>query len=453
MLYGACRVRPEELIIVGVSGGIDSVFLLTQLHKLGQPLTAAVFDHGLRPEAAEECAFVRTFCAEHGIPCVQGSGDVRAAAGGKGIEETARELRYRFLFGLAEERHAAAVAVAHHANDQAETVLLHLLRGSGTDGLCGMRPRTLPNAFSDSVPLIRPLLGITREEIETAVREEGLPFREDRSNNDPEYTRNRIRLGLIPALEKDYNPQIVPALCRLAETAAADREILEDILTAAVKRTSLRFSDAGAEWDRKAYLNEHYAVRMRLLKMAIAGIDPLSPDISFLNLKKADDFLITARENQTVSFFGGFWLVCEGDTASILKFINKISQKYPQMSGGWELSTETHSITTDELPAWIEAARAHPGTAVIDTAGLASEPFLRTAMSGERFQPYGNGGKNTKLSDFLINNKVPKQYRADLALAADAGGIIWIPGMRVSERTALRDGTREIMILRLIHNN
>ena len=151
-----CHVRKDDRVLLGVSGGIDSVFLLTQLHHIGQPVVAAVFYHGLRPEAVEECDFVRAYCAERGIPCVRGEGDVRAymAENGSGIEEAARELRYRFLFQTAAENGCAAVATAHHANDQAETVLMHVLRGTGIDGLTGMKPYGFLKEYSETIPLI-----------------------------------------------------------------------------------------------------------------------------------------------------------------------------------------------------------------------------------------------------------------------------------------------------------
>ena len=452
MIHGGCRMSPDDPVILGVSGGMDSIFLLTQLHKLGQPLSAAVFDHGLRPEAAEECEFVTVFCKERGIRCVKGTGDVRAHAekNGMGVEEAARELRYRFLFRLAEETGAAAVATAHHANDQAETVLMHLLRGSGTDGLCGMRPYTLPNPFSRTIPLIRPLLGISRAEIEAAVTGEGLPYREDRSNSDPAYTRNRIRLSLIPELEKQYNPQIVPVLCRLAETAAADREILEDACDAAAERIGLHRTEAGLEWDRKAYCSERSGIRMRLLRRILRGLLPDPAEPGLMNLKEADDFFSLSGTNRLAPFFGGLWLSCEKGSASILKYVNTDSPLYPQLSDGWHLRKDVFPVTPEEIPGWIEKAAAHPECAFLDAARLVSEPFLRTIRPGERFRPYGNSGGSVKLSDFLINNKVPKQYRPGLAAAADTDGILWIPNLRVSRHAALTSSTRSLMILSLV---
>lgn len=450
-LRNDCRIRPEDLIIVGISGGIDSIFLLTQLHELDQPMIAAVYDHGLRPEAAEESAFVKDYCGELGIRCIQGSGNVRSLAetGHIGIEAAARELRYRFLFDIAEKNQATAVVTAHHANDRAETVLLHLLRGTGIDGLSGMRPYSLPNIFSESIPLIRPLLGVTRAEIESYMAENRIPFREDSSNADREYTRNRIRMDLIPKLEQEYNPQIVQSLCRLAETASADAEILNEITRSTAKYIGTFFLDDRVEWGRKAFQVQPEALRLRMLRLFFSKLDIESPEIGYHILKQADDFFLDARYNQTMPISGRITLRCEGNTASITNTPDFVQWKYPQYSQDWTLTVETQNITEKELAYWVEKARKHPEMAVLDANQIASWPILRIAKPGERFQPYGFRGKSQKLSDFLINNKVPKDVRPDLVIAADEAGIIWIPGLRVSNRCALSDGTHRIMILKL----
>ncbi|MBR6090905.1 MAG: tRNA lysidine(34) synthetase TilS [Anaerolineaceae bacterium] len=464
--------RDLSPFLIGVSGGVDSIYLLHRFHQAGRPVIAAVFNHGLRPEAAEECEFTAAFCAERNIPCVQGSGDVAAYAAehSLGIEEAARKLRYQFLFRTAEEQGCAAVATAHHANDQAETVLMHILRGAGTDGLSGMREYELPNAFSKTIPLIRPLLGLTRAEIESSAREAGLTWREDRSNTDPAYTRNRIRLDLIPKLESEYNPQIVRALCRLAETTAADKDILERTCSEMLLYAGLllRKGDSPvfscrdlperpdllpcshAEWSRKVYQNAAEGLRLRMLRMIFSFMDLDLSDIGYINLKEADRFFLNGRINQTIPFITGIWLRCEGDKALILTKINNTQWKYPQFSQGWDLSVETADITEKELPDYMEKARLHPETAILDANQIASWPFLRKPIRGERFDPYGNRGHTQKISDFLINSKIPLQYRSDLLVAADEAGIIWIPGLRVSNRCALNRSTRHIMILRLI---
>lgn len=446
-----CHVVDNDLILVAVSGGIDSMFLLTQLYEMGQPVVAAVFNHGLRPEAAEECDFVENYCRERNIPCFRGETDVSAYSleNGLGIEEAARKLRYQFLFGTAAENGCTAVATAHHANDQAETVLMHILRGTGIDGLTGMKPYGFLKEYSETIPLIRPLLDITREEIKSYAAETGMPFREDRSNADTEYTRNRIRQDLLPKLAAEYNPRIVDALCRLAKSAAADKELLDDDCERAIRYASYYQFETCCEWSRKTYQSYPAGLRQRMLRWIFSEMGADLSKIGWERIMIADHIFMSARRNQVLTFIDGYWLCCEGEKALILTESTREQWKYPQASQGWDLYIETRHISEKDLPLWIEKARKHPELAVLDANQLAGNPSLRTIRPGDRFEPYGLGGKSQKVSDFLVNNKVPVQYRRELVIAVDEAGIIWIPGHRVSNRCALQNSTRKIMVLKL----
>lgn len=451
MLRNDCRVQDTDRVLVGVSGGIDSIFLLTILYEIRQLLVAAVFNHGLRPEAAEECAFVENYCAERSIPCVSGQADVRSYAmeKGLGIEAAARDLRYQFLFRSAMENDCSAVVTAHHENDQAETVLMHILRGTGIDGLCGMRPYGFLKEYSETIPLIRPLLHVSRGEIEQYAAENGMPYREDRSNADTFYLRNRIRHELIPMLEADYNPRIVASLCRLAGSAAADKEILDDECEKAIRYAAFYPLDDGCEWSRKTYRSYPVGLRYRMLRELFSRMGADLSEIGFQHLIVADRIFTEGRYNHTISLLKGIWLRCEGDRAMILTSPDVPQWRYPQLSQGWTLYCETRHIQPKDLPDWVETAKKHPEWAVLDANQVADYPTLRTIRPGERFEPYGMGGASQKLSDFLVNHKIPVQYRDDLVVAADAGGIVWIPGYRVSNRCALNSGTHRIMILKL----
>jgi tRNA(Ile)-lysidine synthase len=207
-----------ETLVVGLSGGADSVALVDALASLrrrrGFRLVAAHLDHRLRPGSAEEAAFCAVLCAQLDVPLRTGTADVRARAAHErgGLEQAARRERYAFLRRVKGEEAAAAVAVAHTRDDQAETLLLRLLRGAGATGLGGMRAR--------SGDVVRPLLDVSRPEVLAHLRERGLTWREDPSNADLAHRRNRVRHELIPYLEERFNPGIRAALARTAALLA-----------------------------------------------------------------------------------------------------------------------------------------------------------------------------------------------------------------------------------------
>ena len=202
--------------------------LLDVVVRCGYKPLVAHFNHQLRGDAARDADFVRQRSEDYGLEFVLGSADVAAQASenGQGIEEAARGARYQFMFALAQERGAAALAVAHQADDQVETVLLNLLRGSGLKGLGGMRFRSF-SPFNETIPLIRPLLSCWREEITAYCGEHGLSYVTDATNQDSTYRRNRVRLELLPELES-YNPQIKRTLYRMADLLAEDMEFIDE---------------------------------------------------------------------------------------------------------------------------------------------------------------------------------------------------------------------------------
>ena len=233
-----------DRVLCAVSGGADSLCMLMVLRRLsgliGCTVEAATFDHRIRPEGAADAAFVQRICAEWVIPCHAGSGDVPAAAGasGAGLEETARRLRYAFLESVADKIGAQRIAVAHNADDNAETVLLHLLRGSGLNGLGGIAPAR--------GRIIRPLLALSRAEIEAYCADRGISYVTDATNADTSYTRNYLRHQVLPLL-REKNPKLLTAFGRTAESLRRDNAFLEseaDKLLRNVRRERAQLSCA-----------------------------------------------------------------------------------------------------------------------------------------------------------------------------------------------------------------
>ena len=204
ILKDECGLVKDRPLIVGVSGGADSLCLMDTLRTSGYPLVVAHFDHQLRPDSSRDARMVMETTARLGLDCVVDTGNVREYAESKkmSIEEAARALRYRFLFDLARRRNAQAVAVGHTADDQVETVLMHFLRGSGLAGLKGMSYRSIIKMFDVEIPIVRPLLAVAREETVEYCASHGLNPQHDSSNDSLDFQRNRIRHTLIPNLER-----------------------------------------------------------------------------------------------------------------------------------------------------------------------------------------------------------------------------------------------------------
>jgi tRNA(Ile)-lysidine synthetase-like protein len=231
-------VSPGQKVLAGVSGGVDSVAMLQILCTLsggmGFTLEAAHFNHGIRAESAEEERFVASLCERHGIALHTGCADVPSLANAAGVslEVAAREARHRFFRQVMKETGAQRLALAHHMDDQAETVLLRLFRGAGALGLGGMAPL-------EESGIIRPLLGVRRSEIVNWCLEQGFPWREDSSNADTAIPRNWIRHDLLPAVRERLNPSVTAALCRTAELLREDERTLGALAEEAVNQSEL----------------------------------------------------------------------------------------------------------------------------------------------------------------------------------------------------------------------
>ena len=252
-------------VVVACSGGPDSLALLALLLEL-RPLlhltvTAAHYEHGIRGAASiADAAFVQQFCAERGVPCLLAHGDARAAAaaGGESLETAARRLRYAFLERARLRAGADWILTAHHADDQAETVLLHLLRGTGIDGLAGIRAR------DEARHLVRPLLPFPKRELAAYCRAQGFSPRRDATNEVPDALRNRVRLELLPALLRGYNPSLRQGLCRLARLAEEEGEALELWAAREAETMIVRLPAGPAHGERAAHFRLIEAPALRV---------------------------------------------------------------------------------------------------------------------------------------------------------------------------------------------
>ena len=461
-----------ETIVVGVSGGPDSACLLHALKALREPLGIALhvatLDHGLRgAESSEDAAFVAALAKSWGLPASVERIDVPVleAELHLGTEETARQARYTFLARVAAKVGAQRIAVAHNADDQSETVLMHFLRGSGLAGLRGMRPaiplstyHLLPDAI-DPAPftLVRPLLTTPRADIEAYCAEHGLAVRFDYSNLDTTHFRNRLRHEVIPYLER-VNPNIRTILRHTAEVAAADYEALRAMLEQAWAAVCRRADESAIVFDRAPWRALPLSTQRATIREAAFRLGHSLRDVSFAHVEDAVRVARTGNTGAQATLPGGLLLLVDYGTLVIA------SPEHEETPPAWPLLWSPGPIRvrapgTASLPdsAWrFTLAPAEPPIDAIIadswSAALMIPPgahlALRTRRPGDRFAPQGMGGHTQKLADFMINAKIPAPWRDHIPLLTVDGEIAWVAGWRVSHHFAVPDEAASFFVAR-----
>src|SRR5271157_2440176 len=314
-----CGLKHNQIVLVGVSGGPDSLCLLDVLVRLGYQVVVAHFNHGIREQASGDALFVKRQANKLGLRFVLGQMDVPDYAQKHkiSIEEAARQARYHFLFEQAVHLEAQAVAVAHTADDQVETVLMHLLRGAGLAGLRGMSYRCFLDEWSSSVPLVRPLLNFWRADILAYCASQGLHPLTDSTNFNVQYYRNRIRHELIPYLE-NYNPQVKEVIWRMAQTLAGDQALLEELIQANWKLIWLQSGDGFVVLAIEPLRQVSKALQRQLLRRAIATLRPYLRDIDFGAIERAIAFINHPARSKQVNLISGLQLWIDRDRLYLL---------------------------------------------------------------------------------------------------------------------------------------
>ncbi len=465
ILLNQCGLRKDRPIIAGVSGGADSLCLLSLLHEAGWQAIAAHFNHRLRAEADEDAAAVKSLAARLGIPFAGGAGNVRQYATGQkvSIETAARELRYRFLFAQARHHGAQAVAVGHTADDQVETVLMHFIRGAGLNGLKGMPYRTVLRDFDGDIPLVRPLLDMWRTDTAAYCASHGLEVHYDSSNDSMDFLRNRLRHELIPVLET-YNPRFREALWRSGKTLAADHAILNSALEPLWQKCVIRQGEGYVAFDLAFLSAQSPGVQMHLLGRAVQWLLP-GHDTGYDDLQRAATFLAEPEQDQ-LDFTGGLFLLREGNLLFVAASEAALpSHQWPQMppavdeiscssqfetelADGWRFTCNKCAAAGLNLEqAWQESNRFE---AFLDASGLQGQLKVRVRRDGDRFEPLGMDGHSQKLSDFFINAKLPVRARARWPVVSAGDEIVWVPGYRPAHRHRLRGDSTSVLHLAVL---
>ncbi len=458
---------PGDRVVVGVSGGADSLTLLHALialrKRLGIALHVATLDHGLRGAAgAADAEFVRCTALGWGLPVTVGRADVAQIARlhRLSVEEAARQVRYTFLLCVARQVGAARVAVGHQRDDQAETVLMHLVRGSGLSGLRGMLPATPlsdyhlledvatvcdppldgPPAAPDAWPaLIRPLLDLSRREIDEYVAAHGLTPRLDATNEDTTYFRNRLRHEVLPLLET-LNPNVRELLARTADVLRADADLVRAAGEAALAR-ALRSATPGAVvLDRAAWDGLPLSSKRHLIRAAVWRLRPALRDVTFEHVERALAVIASGQVGARATLPGGLALrvgydalIIAGAGAGAVEVggdapalageragpVFGPHERVEIVYGGWVFVARPLA-PGDDLPALHADLLA---AALVVPAG--ARLWLRARRPGDRFCPRGMGGRSQKLADTLINLRVPAAWRDRVPLLVVDDAIAW----------------------------
>lgn len=454
-------------VVVGVSGGADSLCLLGMLKHAGFRVEAAHLNHQLRLEAKSDEHHARRIAAGIGVSFTAESVDVSGFAHEHGfsIEEAARKCRYQFLFKTARNKKAQAVAVAHTADDQVETILMHLLRGTGLSGLKGMLPLSLLPEFDAEIPLIRPILHLWRSDTEAYCRQNMLEFVVDASNIDQSYFRNKLRHSLIPDLET-YNPQFKKALLRMSLSLQDDHEMLSSLIDLAWEDAVVEQNEGFIAFSSAVMEKSTAGMRRNLFKRTMQKLRPGLRDVDFNVLNLAERSISSKADAQGVSpsrmldLTGGLYLFKEEDRTYIAQYEADLpSGNWPQimdrlpvqsgitdMGNAWQLVID--SVSGDNLLSAAEA-NADPFAAWLDADKAAGNLAIRPAQRGDVFQPLGMNGQTVKLSDLFINIKLPKRARAHWPLFMVNNQIAWVMGLRLTHPFRLEASTRQALRIHL----
>ncbi|GAB4328572.1 MAG: tRNA lysidine(34) synthetase TilS [Dehalococcoidia bacterium] len=419
--------RRVSRVLAGVSGGADSVAALLLLLRLGERLSFEViaghFDHLLREDSKADLEFVRELCDRLDVRCITGEGDVRSLATHErmGIEEAARRARYEFLAFAAGKESCDAVATGHTADDQAETVLQHLVRGSGVRGVRGMLP-VAPVPGAASMRLVRPLLVLRRAETVAICRDAGVDFREDVTNLDVSYRRNRIRREVLPLL-RELNPSVDEALVGLAASA---REVFGAVEAAADETQPLSRGPDGVIFGLEM-LEDLPAEAITLVLEREGSFLKLVPEVNRTRLANLRQVL--ERGSGRVSFGDvdvevSCGAVRVGEPGAAAEAFGETIVNVPgtTMAGPWRID-----VSTDPLPGVAPVEQV-----VIDGARLNGVLRARPVRPGDRVR---RGRLSKKVSDLLVDEKVPIWERRRLVAFADRDGIVALAG---SERLPSR---------------
>ncbi len=442
--------RQGERIVIAVSGGADSVALLYVLlgmqSEWGFKLHVAHLNHMFRAEEAfQDAEFVRQLAQKHKLSYSIEEFDVPAFKRRHKLspQAAARRIRYEFLDKVAEKIKAGKIALGHNADDQAETMLMRILQGTGQEGLAGIPPQR--------GKYIRPLIETSRRQIEEFLKQATVPFRQDASNLSPKYLRNKLRLGLLPQLEQEYNPNLRNSLNQLAQILRAEAEwqnrhieqLLPQIATSASQAVVLKL---------EAFRKQPLAVKRRILRWGIAQLKGDLDEINFSHIEQLLKLINAERGHKVLHLPQQIVAQKDYQTLSLKRQaatgtapVYDYPLSIPGITAIPDLDMEIEAgimerAKLSDYPAGNEAA--------LDLDKLKQPLSIRNRRAGDRFFPQGAKGAK-KLKSFFIDHKIHLDQRDRIPLLVSRAEIVWVAGYRINERYKIRDDTKQVLWLQI----
>jgi len=439
-------IEENDHIVVGVSGGPDSMALLYCLLEARKTIPFSIHiahvNHGVRgEEARSDQVFVERISKELALPYYTRNVNMIEYGKEKGItaEEAGRELRYGFFRDILRSLGKGKIAVAHNMNDQAETLLMRIMRGTGPDGLKGMDYK--------SNDIIRPILGIDRKEIEDYIEEKGIETVLDKTNLQPIYSRNKVRLELIPYIEENFNPNIINTLWRMSRIFSLDLNFLEE-------HTKIKFKNMLKSRDKNSiilhgskFLEEDRSIQQRIVRNAILEINNSLQGITESQIGGAVDLLSNLQTGKEFHLSNNIVLRINYDEIIIEKSRDRKQIEYSYhidipasiiLDNGYHF--ETKILTKDENFIMEKTKNIK----YFDYDKVKGKIKIRNRRDGDRFTPFGMKGSK-KLKDYFIDEKVPRDLRDRIPLVVDEENILWVVGYRTNELYKVTEDTKRIL--------
>jgi len=448
-------------VVLGISGGADSICLLFVLlslqQQLGIHLHVVHVNHGLRPDAGEDAAYVETLCRENGIPfhLVEIQLEELARTWGATCEEAGRIARYQAFEEACREWNCDKIAVAHNSNDRAETMLFHLFRGTGLKGMGGISP------VRDNI--VRPLLCLEREEIERYLGTRGIEYRRDSTNDTDDYTRNRIRHHILPYARRYISEGAIGNMCRSGDIFAEEEAYLEEQTNKAASECVTKEEAKGYVVNTEVFCKQHAVIQKRLLLSLLKELAPGHQDIGSVHIEEV--LALFAREgNREVHLPYGIRANRSYGKISFWRQMQKKNFEREGEASEWTLSVDMEHVDGAEylLPngAKIIFRLVENPLKVAKNQGISENNYtkwfdydkikpllcIRSRKSGDYLTIRGNAGiSHKKLKDYMITEKIPRQERERIPVLAEENHILWLVGYRISEEYKVTINTTRVL--------